>query len=237
MRRAERLQALTESLRRAGRRGRTAESLSAELEVTTRTVKRDIAGLLAAGLPVWSRTGPGGGYGLSEAGSLPPVALGPTQVLALTAAVTALGAGPFGDSARSALRKVLDVLDPGTGRRATDLATRVWVDVAPGAPRRVMSALEQAMLDQRVVHIAYTDAKGRATRRAVEPLLFAFRRGHWYLVAWCRLRDAVRWFDVGRIARATATRRPCSGHTVAEVGEPPDTARPAALHGIGRLGT
>ncbi|WP_216893483.1 helix-turn-helix transcriptional regulator [Nocardia alni] len=229
MRRAERLQALTESLRRAGRNGRTAESLSAELEVTTRTVKRDIAGLLAAGLPIWSRTGPGGGYGLAETGSLPPVNLGPSQALALAAAATVLGVGPFGDSARSASRKVLDVVDPATRRRARDLATRVWVDVAPGAPRRVMSPLEQAMLDQRVVNIAYTDAQGRVTRRAVEPLLFAFHHGHWYLVAWCLLRDAVRWFDVGRIGRATVTREPCSGHAVTEIGEPPETARPAAV--------
>jgi predicted DNA-binding transcriptional regulator YafY len=234
MKRVERLQSLTESLRRAGRRGRSAQSLSAEFEVTIRTVKRDIAALQAAGLPVWSRTGPGGGYGLTETASLPPVNLGPGQALALTAAATAIGAGPFGDAARDAARKVLDVVDPQTRHRAAELAVRVWVDAAPGAPRRVMSALEQAMLDQRVVTITYTDAQGRPTRRGVEPMLFAFHSGqrrhaHWSLVAWCRLRDAVRWFDVGRITQAAVTRTPCTGHAVAEVGEPPDTARPARV--------
>ena len=73
MNRTERLHALTESLRRAGTRGRTADGLAEEFAVTSRTIKRDLAALEAGGLPVWGRTGPGGGYGLGQGSSLPPV--------------------------------------------------------------------------------------------------------------------------------------------------------------------
>ena len=65
--------------------------------------------------------------------------------------------------------------------------------------------------------------------RDVEPVLFASTTGQWYLVGRCRLRDAMRWFTVSRIERASVTKEPCSGHTVEEVGEPPANARP--VHG------
>lgn len=226
MNRTERLHSLTESLRRAGTRGRTAQQLADEFEVAIRTIKRDLAALEAGGLPVWGRTGPGGGYGLTEISSLPPVNLTAAQALALTAAVSATAQAPFSDSARAAIRKVLDVLDPVARRRAAELSNRVWVDVGPGAHRRVMSVLEQATVDQVTINLAYTDAKGQSTRREVEPMIFALRGGRWLLVAWCRLRDDVRWFDLTRIQNATATRHPCTGHQVSEIGTPPELARP-----------
>ncbi|MFS3128798.1 hypothetical protein ACLM5J_10375 [Nocardioides sp. Bht2] len=46
------------------------------------------------------------------------------------------------------------------------------------------------------------------------------------MVGWCRLRDAMRWFTVTRIERASVTKLACSGHTVDEVGEPPENAKP-----------
>jgi predicted DNA-binding transcriptional regulator YafY len=224
--RTERLHALTESLRRAGARGRTAQQLAEEFEVTSRTIKRDLAALEAGGLPVWGRTGPGGGYGLAAGSSLPPVNFTAAQALALTAAVAATTQAPFSDSARTAARKVLDVLDPAGRRRASDLSQRVWIDVGPGASRRVMSVLEQSLIDQLTVNLTYTDVRGRTTRREVEPMIFALSQGRWLLVAWCRLRDDVRWFDLSRIQGATATRHPCTGHHVSEIGTPPQQARP-----------
>ena len=229
MNRTERLHALTESLRRAGTRGLTAQQLAEEFEVTTRTIKRDLVALEAGGLPVWGRAGPGGGYGLAETSSLPPVNFTAAQALALNAAMAAAAQAPFSDSARAAARKVLDVLDPVSRRRATELSQRVWVNVQPSAPRALMSVLEQALFDQVTVNLSYTDAQGRSTRREVEPMIFALTDGRWLLVAWCRLRDDVRWFDLSRIGRATATRRPCTGHDVTEIGTPPDQAHPVNI--------
>ena len=61
MNRTDRLHSLTEELRRAGPSGRSADRLAAWLEVSTRTIKRDVAALQKAGLPVWAQAGPGGG--------------------------------------------------------------------------------------------------------------------------------------------------------------------------------
>ena len=229
MNRTERLHALTESLRRSGARGRTAQQLAEEFEVTPRTIKRDLAALQAGGSPVWGRTGPGGGYGLAETSSLPPVNFTPVQALALIAGAAVTEQAPFSASARAATRKVLDVLDPVARRRAIDLSHRVWVNVEASAVRRVMSALEQALIEQVTVNLTYTDVRDRTTLREVEPMIFALTGGRWLLVAWCRLRDDIRWFDLSRIQAAAATRHPCTGHDVSEIGAPPEHARPVAV--------
>lgn len=231
MKRAERLHALSEMLRRSGTRGVTAERLAREFDVSVRTVKRDLASLAQSGAALWSRPGPGGGYGLAEATTLPPVTLSPAQAVALLAAVSAAPDAPYSDLAAAGVQKILDVLDPVTRAQARELAQRVWVDAPLPPSRAVRSALEQAMAEQRVVRIRYTARDGAATARDVEPVLFASTHGQWYLIAWCRLRDAMRWFAVSRIARATVTGTACSGHTVAEVGEPPVNASPVDGNG------
>ncbi|AWB86372.1 helix-turn-helix transcriptional regulator [Mycetocola zhujimingii] len=229
MKRAERLHALSEMLRRHGSRGCSAERLSREFGVSVRTVKRDLAALETSGAAVWSRPGPGGGYGLAAGASLPPVSLSPAQAVALMAAVAAAPDAPYGDLAASGIQKIMDVLDPRTRARADELAGRVWVHAIPASSRALRSALEEAMAEQRVIRIRYTSREGITTTRDVEPVLFASTNGHWYLVGWCRLRHAMRWFTVSRIERARVTGTACSGHTVHEVGEPPANARP--VHG------
>lgn len=87
------------------------------------------------------------------------------------------------------------------------------------------------MAEQRVIRLRYTSGDGTTTTRDVEPVLFAATNGQWYLVGWCRLRNAMRWFTVSRIERASVTKTACSGHGIHEVGEPPANARP--VHGRG----
>lgn len=231
MKRAERLHALSEMLRRNGSRGCSSERLAREFGVSVRTVKRDLAALENSGAPVWSRPGPGGGYGLAVGASLPPVSLSPAQAVALMAAVSAAPDAPYADLAAAGIHKILDVLDPRTRARADELAGRVWVNALSTSSRAIRSALEEAMAEQRVIRIRYTSGDGTTTTRDVEPVLFASTNGQWYLVGWCRLRNAMRWFTVSRIERASVTKTACAGHTVHEVGEPPANARP--VHGRG----
>src|SRR5690625_384891 len=214
MKRAERLHALSETLRRSGSRGSTAERLAEEFGVSIRTIKRDIDSLENSGLPIWSRTGPGGGYGVSDRSSLPPISLTPAQAVALLAAVSAAPDAPFSDLASAGIRKIMDVLDPETRSNVDELSKRVWVNSPPPAIRIVKSALEEAMTEQKVVRIRYTSGEGVKTVRDVEPVIFASTNGRWYLIGWCRLRDAMRWFLVTRISRATVTKLHCSGHSV-----------------------
>lgn len=229
MKRAERLHALSEMLRRNGSRGSSAERLAKEFGVSVRTVKRDLDALGRSGAPIWSRPGPGGGYGLAVGASLPPVSLSAAQAVALMAAASAAPDAPYADLAAAGVQKILDVLDPRTRARADELAGRVWVNAPPSASRAVRSALEDAMAEQRVVRIRYTSRDGATTTRDVEPVLFASTNGQWYMVGWCRLRDAMRWFTVSRVERADVTMTACGGHSIREVGEPPENARP--VHG------
>lgn len=196
-----------------------------------RTIKRDLDALENSGAPIWSRPGPGGGYGLAIGASLPPVSLSPAQAVALMAAVSAAPDAPYADLAAAGIQKILDVLDPKTRARADKLAHRVWVNALPSSSRAIKSALEEAMAEQRVIRIRYTSRDETTTTRDVEPVLFASTNGQWYLVGWCRLRNAMRWFTVSRIERASVSKTACGGHTIHEVGEPPANARP--VHGRG----
>lgn len=225
MRRAERLHALHEMLRRQGPRGCTAERLAAEFGVSVRTVKRDLTALENSGAPIWSRPGPGGGYGLAARANLPPVSLTPAQAVALLTAVSSAPEAPYADLAAAGVRKILDVLDPVTRAKAHELAARVWVDVSPPPSRAIRSALEEAMAEQRVVRIRYVAGDGSTTTRDVEPVMFGSTSGRWYLIGWCRLRSDIRWFLVTRIEHAGVTATPCGDHGIDEVGKPPATAR------------
>lgn len=215
----------------AARGGVSAERLASEFEVSVRTVKRDLDALENSGAPIWSRPGPGGGYGLAIGASLRPVSLSQAQAVALMAAVSAAPDAPYADLAAAGIQKILDVLDPKTRARADELAHRVWVNALPSSSRAIKSALEEAMAEQRVIRIRYTSRDETTTTRDVEPVLFASTNGQWYLVGWCRLRNAMRWFTVSRIERASVTKTACGGHTIHEVGEPPANARPVHRRG------
>ncbi|WP_445153788.1 helix-turn-helix transcriptional regulator [Arthrobacter sp. Hor0625] len=225
MKRVERLHALSEMLRRSGSRGCTADRLAIEFGVSVRTIKRDIDALENSGAPIWSRPGPRGGYGLAIQADLPPVRLTPAQAVALLAAVSAAPDAPYADLASVAVSKIVDVLDPPTREKVDELARRIWVNTDKSGTRTVRSALEEAMSEQRVARIRYAAQDGDETTRDVEPVIFASTNGHWYLIAWCRLRNEMRWFRVGRIVHATVTKTPCGTHTVEEIGSAPATSR------------
>ncbi|MBA3450497.1 MAG: HTH domain-containing protein, partial [Chloroflexia bacterium] len=92
MNRTDRLYALVEELRARAPRTMRAAELGARFEVSTRTIERDLLALQEAGVPIWSRPGPGGGYGLNADTTLPPLNLTPAEAAALATAVAAVGA-------------------------------------------------------------------------------------------------------------------------------------------------
>lgn len=232
MNRTERLYAVAEELRRAGRSGTSGPRLARLLEVSERTIKRDVAALQQAGLPVWAQPGPGGGYVLDAVATLPPVNFTPAQAVAVAVALAAMPPGsPFSADGAAARGKVFDALGPADRLRAAELAGRVWFD-APARPDSttdpgVLRAVEESLGRHRVLAIRYRAASGEVTRRQVEPILVAHARGWWHLIAWARDRDAVRWFRLSRIERADLTQDAYEPRPVAVVGEPPEGAGPA----------
>ncbi|WP_225753105.1 YafY family protein [Actinotalea sp. Marseille-Q4924] len=229
MSRTDRLYALREELRRAGSAGRSAARLAASLDVSVRTIKRDISTLQQGGFPVWARPGPGGGYVVDAAATLPPVNVTPAEVSGLAAAVAAHRGQPFDSHARAALAKILDVMGPDARQRATALGARLWIDgVDGGTPARTRRAVEQALQERRVLSLRYGDGHGGVRASTVDPVLLAHTRGAWFLVGHCRSDDALRWIRLDEIRAAHVTSVPARDIPLEAVGTPPPTAHPVA---------
>jgi predicted DNA-binding transcriptional regulator YafY len=204
--RTDRLYALVEELRAFAPRPRTARELAERFEVSVRTIERDLDALLQAGVPLYATRGPGGGWAIDKAHTLPPVNFTPEEATALAIALSRPGASPFADALRSALRKVVGVMPPADAEAARQLAGRVKLFPAASDSRPPMARIvEEAVLSHRVVDISYEDHHGRATSRLVEPMLLVGSSEHWYLVGHCRLRDDRRAFRLDRIATARLT--------------------------------
>lgn len=205
MNRTDRLYALVEELRAVAPRPRSARWLADRFEVSTRTIERDISALQQSGVPIWAEPGRVGGYCVDKARTLPPVNLTPDEAVAMAVALERMDGTPFRAAAGSALRKLVAAMRPDDVTAAQDLAGRIHLlrggQVPPGVPRLVADALTAA----RVLRISYCDHAGVATAREIEPLGYVGKAAHWYLVAWCRRRDAIRAFRTDRITAVTVT--------------------------------
>ncbi len=201
MNRTDRLYALVEELRAIAPRPRTVGWLADKFEVTERTVHRDLLALQEAGVPLWSQPGPGGGYFVDTAMSLPPINFTTNEALAIAIALVHSESHPFAKSARTALQKITGALQKDNAEEVRRVASRIRsVPTSPSTD--VRAALEVAISTQSVVRITYDDRKGSATKREVEPHSFLSGRGTWYLLGWCRLREGGRAFRLDRISSA-----------------------------------
>jgi predicted DNA-binding transcriptional regulator YafY len=199
--RTDRLYALVEELRAVAPRPRSAPWLARRFEVSVRTVERDLEALRQSGLPIRSDSGRAGGYSLDRDRTLPPVTLSATEALAVSVALRTAASTPFGAAAHRAGQKVLAVLPAEVRQREEALARMVYRvgDHAPGQSGKSSEIIVEAVVSGHVLHLTYTDRAGAATTRDVEPLGLLWGPSGWYLAAWCRLRSAVRGFQLDRI--------------------------------------
>jgi predicted DNA-binding transcriptional regulator YafY len=202
--RTDRLYALVEELRAVAPRPRSARWLAGRFEVSARTIERDINALQQSGVPVWAEAGRSGGYCLDKERTLPPVNFTPGEAMALAVALWHVSGTPFGRDGAAALRKVLASMRKEDAEAARDLAARVYL-VGGVNPHRVPAVITDALAARRVLRIGYADRHGLVTRRDIEPLGYVGITERWYLLAWCRLREAVRAFRTDRITAVTVT--------------------------------
>ncbi len=204
--RIDRLYALVEELRAFAPRARTARQLADRFEVSVRTIERDLSALQQAGLPIYATPGPGGGYAIDKAHTLPPVNFTPDEAAALAIALARPGASPFATALRSAVQKVVAAMPADQAEAARRLAGRIHLfahpsDRQPSAGRTI----EEAMRASEVVEIAYEDRHGKSSAREVEPVALVGSGEAWYLVGYCRLRADNRSFRLDRIISARLT--------------------------------
>jgi predicted DNA-binding transcriptional regulator YafY len=210
--RTDRLYALVEELRAVSPRPRSARWLAVRFAVDVRTIRRDIDALQLAGVPIYAEPGRLGGYIVDKRHTLPPINVTPRELVAAAVALEALADTPFLEPARSVLHKLLAAMPPAGVTAARELAGRVFLaapsrPAGPAASREVLATVEAAVAGRRVLAIEYHDRDGAASRRTVEPLgLAGSAETGWYLLAWCRLRGALREFRLDRVTVAETTR-------------------------------
>ncbi|MFC8799053.1 helix-turn-helix transcriptional regulator [Promicromonospora sp. NPDC057138] len=217
MNRTARLYALVEELRAAAPRSLTVAALAVRFEVHARTVQRDLQTLMEAGVPVRSTSGRGGGWSIDPEMTLPPMRFTAAEASALAVALAAADASaPYAGAARSAALKIAASMT-GPASVATQRLAQQIVTLPSSFDPVVHAAVEQAVATGTVLRLAYVDAAGHESDRLVEPAGLLTADSRWYLIAWCRTRQAGRGFRLDRITAATLTEEPAPPHDLAEL--------------------
>ena len=204
MRRTDRLFRVIQMLRRA-RGPLTAARIATELEVSPRTVYRDIAVLIAERVPISGEAG--FGYVLDDAFDLPPLMLTPDEIEAAVLGaqwVTSQGDAALAAAARDLVAKITSVVPAGLRIYAT--APSIAAPPRRSAPpeTRIDLARTRSWIHQgRKIRIAYRDERDELTERVIWPIVLGFFDETRMLAAWCELREDFRHFRADRIEAAT----------------------------------
>lgn len=199
MRRADRLFQIVQILR-MGRLVKAVD-LAARLEVSERTIYRDMRDLMSSGVPIDGEAGVG--YVMRRGYDLPPLMFTREETEALAVAARLLrswAGGAIGAAASSALDKIESAMPE--ARRAELVASRLFAPEFAARPetRDAFDIVHRAINARRVLAFSYTRADGEASGREVRPLGLFFWGKEWTLAAWCELRGDYRNFRVDRMA-------------------------------------
>jgi predicted DNA-binding transcriptional regulator YafY len=192
------------------RRDWRGRELADRLEVSGRTIRRDVERLRALGYPVESLSGPAGGYRLRAGTAMPPLLLDEDEAIAIAVGLrTAARASVTGieETSIRALVKLEQVLPAHLRRRVQALgsATIAPPVTGPTVDPQYLTVIAAACRESECLRFTYRSRDGSDTRRAVEPHSLVNLGRRWYLVAWDRRRDDWRTFRVDRLDRPAAT--------------------------------
>lgn len=198
MRRADRLFQIIQLLRT--QRVTTAARLASALEVSERTVYRDICDLTASGVPIEGERGVG--YVLRKGFDLPPLMFTALEIEALVLGsriVIANGDAALARAATDALQRIETILTEPLRQHMAQTPL-----FAPGwrisrQERDWFTLLRQGIDEKRKVQMAYRDASEQPTERAIRPLALSFWGMSWCVTAWCELREDFRNFRLDRV--------------------------------------
>ncbi|WP_437670823.1 helix-turn-helix transcriptional regulator [Sorangium sp. So ce131] len=198
MRRADRLFQIVQQLRR--RRVTTAARLAEELEVSERTIYRDIRDLIASGVPIEGEAGVG--YALPRGFDLPPLMFQGDEIeaLVLGARMVASWSDPaLVRAAERALARIEAALPDRLRPKVAESALFAPSFHIPEGATAHLAALRAAVSERRKLRFGYTRADGARSTRTVRPLGLFFWGTGWSLAAWCELRAEFRGFRLDRI--------------------------------------
>lgn len=184
--------------------------LSERLEVTARTLRRDVDRLRSLGYPVNSTSGAAGGYQLGAGATLPPLLLDDDEAVAVAVGLRTAASGTvtgIEEASVSALAKLQQVLPERLRRRVTALHSFILplANTGPTVDAETLSVIAGACRDYEKLRFDYHSRDGAASAREVEPHRLVHTGRRWYLAAWDVGRKDWRTFRVDRIAPGLAT--------------------------------
>ena len=187
--------------------------LAARLEISERTLRRDVDRLRQLGYTIGSDRGVDGGYQLLPGPGLAPLLLDDNEAVALAVSLhlAAREETDLAEAAVSALAKVLSILPPTQRRQAEDVvaATATGPNHGPPAPSAAtLTIVARACRDGVRLSFSYQSADGSVSERYVEPCRLVALNQRWYLVAFDDDRNDWRTFRIDRITRPEPTRTP-----------------------------
>ncbi len=204
MRRADRLFQIVQYLR-AGRL-LTAKILAERLEVSERTIYRDIADLQGSGVPIDGEAGIG--YLMREGYDLPPLMFSRDEVSALIVGarmVGAWGGTKMALAAETALAKIDNVVPDDMRGQARSTPVFAFDFKKQEQLKERFDIINRATMSAEVLAIGYKTPDGRVTNREIEPLGLYYWGRTWTLASWCRLRSDFRSFRLDRIESLQTT--------------------------------
>lgn len=198
MRRADRLFQIIQLLRR--RHVATAAFLARELEVSERTVYRDIHDLVGSGVPIDGEAGVG--YMLRRGFDLPPLMFTEPELEAMVLGarvVSSWGDPALGRAAQDALARIESALPERLRDRVTNTPLFAPGFHVPTETIASLTPLRVALEERRIVWVRYEDGSGAISERTLRPVGLFFWGYRWSLGAWCELRQGFRSFRLDRI--------------------------------------
>jgi predicted DNA-binding transcriptional regulator YafY len=186
--------------------------LADRLEVSVRTLRRDVDRLRELGYPVEAQRGVDGGYALAPGVALPPLVLDDDEAVALAVGLSAAASGAVAGMAETSVRalaKVVQVM-PARLRRRVEAVRAVTVPAAPSGPDggvdpAALTAVALACRDAERLAFGYTAADGTRSDRSVEPFRLVPLGRRWYLVGYDLDRGDWRVFRLDRLVRPRGT--------------------------------
>ncbi|HWP51168.1 MAG TPA: YafY family protein [Clostridia bacterium] len=177
----------------------TAGQMAEHFGVSVRTVYRDVEALAQAGIPIYASKGAGGGIRLTDNFVLNKSVLTQQEKQSILASLNGMRAVKI-EEADAALDK-LSALFGGERADWIDIDFSAWNPNDPGGS--LFDTLKQGVLAHRLVVFDYSGADGATASRLVEPIKLVFRERSWYLLSWCRQRQAFRYFKLSRMGQPT----------------------------------
>ncbi len=188
----------------------TGVELARRLEVTGRTLRRDVDRLRRLGYQVQATVGTGGGYRLGAGSALPPLLLDNDEAVAVVLGLRTVASGPTSnveEASTRALAKLEQVMPPRLRRRIAALHAAIVPVVRPSArvSSKLLTAIAEACHEHRRIAFTYRGYDDKVSHREIEPQSLVHTGRRWYLVAWdVRARDW-RTFRADRVSAVTPT--------------------------------